>query len=148
MGTNEPLEPTPGAAGPTEETPVPGMQIVRTSIALPALEAMAESMFGNLVKAVVDVKVGTMTIGGEMHADEEALLLDEGSSQSSLWGINLHPEEFGTRGAARKCRSRRRPRHPGPAGRRPRALRRGSGSRVGTARPHPCGPLVEGSSPA
>ena len=60
------------------------------------MEAMAESMFGNLVKAVVDVERGVMAIGGEMHADEEALLLGDGSPQASLWGINLYPAEFGS----------------------------------------------------
>ena len=37
-----------------------------------------------------------MAIGGEMHADEEALLLGDGSPQASLWGINLYPAEFGS----------------------------------------------------
>ena len=72
------------------------MQIVRTSIGLSTLEAMAEGMFGNLVKAVVDIEQGIMALGGEMHADEEALLLDEGSRQPSRWGINLYPAQFGT----------------------------------------------------
>lgn len=48
--------------------------------------------FGNLVKAVVDVEKGIMALGGELHADEEALLLEKGSSQRHLWGINLYPE--------------------------------------------------------
>lgn len=96
MGTNDPLEPTPREATSTEEAPTPGMQIVRETIALSTLEEMAESMFGNLVKAVVDVEQGIMAVGGEMHADEEAQLLDEGSPQPSLWGINLYPAQFGT----------------------------------------------------
>ena len=45
------------------------------------------------MKAVVDVRRGIMAIGGELQADEEALLLDEGSAQADLWGINLYPEE-------------------------------------------------------
>jgi hypothetical protein len=72
------------------------MQIVRKPIAVANLEKMAEGMFGNLVKAVVDVELGTMAVDSEMHADEEALLLDEGSQQGNLWGINLYPGEFGT----------------------------------------------------
>jgi hypothetical protein len=48
--------------------------------------------FGNIVKAVVDVEKGIMAIGGELHADEEALLLEKGSKQRNLWGINLYPE--------------------------------------------------------
>ena len=39
-----------------------------------------------------------MAIAGELHADEEALLLDDGSTQASLWGINLYPAEHGTPG--------------------------------------------------
>lgn len=31
-----------------------------------------------------------------MHADEEAMLLSEGSLQTNLWGINLHTDQFGT----------------------------------------------------
>lgn len=72
------------------------MQIVRHAIAVSTLAEMTQRMFGNLVKAVVDVERGIMAIDGEMHSDEEALLLDEGSHQNSLWGINLHPGQFGT----------------------------------------------------
>ena len=84
MGEMEPLEPTRG------------MEIVRGTIPLSALEQMAEAIFGNLVKAVVDIEHGIMAVGGEMHADEEALLLDEGSPQPSLWGINLYAAQFDT----------------------------------------------------
>ena len=49
-------------------------------------------MFGNLVKAVVDVEKEIMVVDGELHADEEALLLEKGSQQKSLWGINIYPE--------------------------------------------------------
>ena len=53
---------------------------------------MAEKMFGNLVKAVVDVGKGLMAVDGELHADEEAYLIENGSKQRDLWGINLYPE--------------------------------------------------------
>ncbi len=98
MAETDPVDPTPEGARPTEEVASPGMQIVRNAIALSTLEEMAESMFGNLVKVVVDVDHGIMAVGGEMHADEEALLLGEGSPQPDLWGINLYPAEFGTPG--------------------------------------------------
>lgn len=32
-----------------------------------------------------------MAIGGELHADEEAALLEHGSQRQNLWGINLYP---------------------------------------------------------
>jgi len=40
-----------------------------------------------------------MTVGGEVHSDEEAALIDDGSAQAHLWGINLYPGEEGTRGS-------------------------------------------------
>ncbi|MFN0060709.1 MAG: DUF5674 family protein [Planctomycetota bacterium] len=46
-----------------------------------------------LVKAVIDCHARIMAIGGEMHSDEEALLLDQGSAQANLWGINLYPDK-------------------------------------------------------
>lgn len=47
--------------------------------------------FGTMVKFVVDVEHGLVALGGEMHADAEALLLQQGSTQSGLWGGNLYP---------------------------------------------------------
>ena len=38
---------------------------------------------------------GAMAVGGELHADDEAMLLANGSRQRDLWGINLHPGESG-----------------------------------------------------
>lgn len=53
---------------------------------------MTEKMFGNLVKAVVDVEREIMAVDAELHADEEQLLLENGSKQENLWGINIYPE--------------------------------------------------------
>lgn len=53
---------------------------------------MAEKMFGNLIKAVVDIEKEIMAVNGELHADEEALLLQNGSKQQNLWGINIYPD--------------------------------------------------------
>ena len=68
------------------------MKIVEDKITLKELKAMAESMFGDMVKAVVDLDRGLMAVDAELHADLEALLLDNGSTQQALWGINLYPE--------------------------------------------------------
>jgi len=68
-----------------------GIVIVERPIPKQELSAMAERQFGNLVKAVVDVERDVMAIGGELHADGEALLLEQGSGQEHLWGINLYP---------------------------------------------------------
>ena len=56
---------------------------------------MAEAMFGDLVKAVVDVRREVMVVDAELHADQEAFLLEKGSKQVDLWGINLYPELAG-----------------------------------------------------
>ena len=55
------------------------------------LKNIAAQRFGDFVKAVVDIEQKLMALGGELHADEEAFLLDQGSEQANLWGINLYP---------------------------------------------------------
>jgi hypothetical protein len=57
-------------------------------------EQMAKKMYSDLVKAVVDIEKEIMVVDGEMHADEEELLLAKGSKQENLWGINLYPDLF------------------------------------------------------
>jgi len=60
------------------------------------LARIASEEFGDIVKAVVDVAQEIMAVGGELHADEEALLISErGSKREYLWGINLYPEKPG-----------------------------------------------------
>ena len=71
------------------------MVIVRKSVSLDELKKMAEKMYGGLVKAVVDIEQGIMVVDAELHADEEALLLEEGSKQDYLWGINIYPNNIG-----------------------------------------------------
>jgi len=67
------------------------MRIVDSPISLRDLSRMAEATFGDLVKAVVDVERGVMVVDADLHSDEEALLLDHGSKQRDLWGINIYP---------------------------------------------------------
>jgi len=52
---------------------------------------MAGDRFGDMVKAVVDVARAVMALDADLHADEEAALLEDGSLQRDLWGINLYP---------------------------------------------------------
>lgn len=61
-------------------------------ISISDLEEMAKKMFGNLVKGVIDVEKKIMAIGGELHSDEELLLMEEGSKRPDVWGINIYPE--------------------------------------------------------
>ena len=71
------------------------MKIVQ-KITVAELKEMAEKMFGNIVKADVDIAKNIVIIDMEMHDDGEQELLENGSAQSDLWGINLKPENYGT----------------------------------------------------
>lgn len=64
-------------------------------ISIDELEEMAKNMYGELVKAVIDVEKRTMVVDAGLHVDEEQWLLETGSRQSDLWGINLYPDSFG-----------------------------------------------------
>jgi hypothetical protein len=68
------------------------MKIIESQINLEELKEMARNKFGNMVKAVVDIEKKIMAVDGDLHADEEALLLNHGSNNENLWGINLYPE--------------------------------------------------------
>jgi uncharacterized protein DUF5674 len=68
-------------------------RIVRSPISLADVTVLAQVRFGDMVKAAVDVGRRIMAIGGELHSDEEALLLEDGSVQAEIWGINLYPDE-------------------------------------------------------
>jgi len=67
------------------------MKIITGTLTIDELREMLV-MFGDMVKVVVDVDRGFLAIDAELHSDLEALLLEDGSKQASLWGINLYPE--------------------------------------------------------
>jgi hypothetical protein len=71
------------------------LRLLTEPISRADLASLAEEGYGEMVKAVVDVRREIMAIGGELHSDEEAALLDDGSDQRDLWGINLYPTESG-----------------------------------------------------
>ena len=71
------------------------MKIVRDVLTLDELKQMASTMFENMVKAVVDVERKLIALDAELHSDLEALLLQDGSKQKDLWGINLYPGMHG-----------------------------------------------------
>ena len=70
-------------------------RIIHEPITRAELADLATARFGDLVKAVVDVTRLVMAVSGELHSNEESLLLDNGSRQQDLWGINLYPNETG-----------------------------------------------------
>jgi len=71
------------------------MKIIEDKITISELKGMSENMFDNLVKAVVDIEKGIMVVDAPMHVDQETELLQSGSKQQDLWGINLRPQFYG-----------------------------------------------------
>lgn len=69
------------------------IRIIASRISLKELKDMAQLWHGELVKIVVDVERKTMAAGGDMHADEEQVLLQDGSKQENLWGLNIYPSK-------------------------------------------------------
>jgi hypothetical protein len=49
--------------------------------------------YEGMVKIVVDIRRRILAGGGEMHADCEPVLLEDGSEQDDLWGANWYPAE-------------------------------------------------------
>ena len=68
--------------------------LVDKLITIKELKDTASLRFGDMVKAVVDVSKEIMAIGASMHADEENFLLELGSLQDDLWGINIYPDSL------------------------------------------------------
>ena len=71
------------------------MKVVK-NITIAELQEFAQNMYGNLVKGMVDLAQDILVVDAEMHADEEEFLIENGSKQADLWGINLYPGKFGT----------------------------------------------------
>lgn len=71
------------------------MIIISQPIKHSELNDMLPGYFGDMIKAVVDVKKGTLGLDAELHADIEKEMLSQGSMLADLWGINLYPEMDG-----------------------------------------------------
>ena len=61
-------------------------------VSMDQVRVLARGRFGDMVKGVVDLRRGVLLLDADMHADQEAELLAEGSAQADLWGINLYPD--------------------------------------------------------
>ena len=69
----------------------PDIVLVETPLPREELGRLVAAHFEDMVKYVVDVAREIAAVGGELHADEEALLLEHGSRQADLWGANYYP---------------------------------------------------------
>ncbi|MCE2928271.1 MAG: DUF5674 family protein [Candidatus Caenarcaniphilales bacterium] len=66
------------------------IEIITNEISLQQIIISAKQSHITFTKAVVDIEKGIMAIGSELHVDEEQTLIDQGSKQENLWGINIH----------------------------------------------------------
>lgn len=57
------------------------------------IEASTNFIDTNTIKAVADISRELLAVDSPMHYDCEQLLLENGSNQSDLWGINLYLDE-------------------------------------------------------
>lgn len=71
------------------------MRILDQPTTAEELKKVAAERFCDLVKAVVDVHRELVAIDAELHSDLEALLIQSGSEQRSLWGVNFYPDLHG-----------------------------------------------------
>jgi len=70
--------------------------VIKNPISRAKLKLIAKERFGDLVKVAVDIDQEIMVVGGELHIDEEVLLIEqENSKQENVWGINIYPDSSG-----------------------------------------------------
>lgn len=68
-----------------------GILIVREPTALSRIMEM-RAEFGSVIKLAVDLEREILAGGGELHADCEQALLDDGSKQEDIWGGDWYPD--------------------------------------------------------
>lgn len=70
---------------------LPEIVLLNAPIDREELARLVGLFFEDMVKLVADLERGLVALGGELHADAEAVLLADGSRQESLWGANYYP---------------------------------------------------------
>ncbi len=67
------------------------IHIIREPATPEQVAEMSEAFGGLLIKLAVDVRRGILAGGGELHADCEQVLLEDGSRQEDIWGADWYP---------------------------------------------------------
>jgi len=66
------------------------IHIIRQRASKKQMKEMLE-VFGTFIKLAVDVRLATLAGGGELHADCEQALLNDGREQTDIWGADWDP---------------------------------------------------------
>lgn len=69
------------------------INLIKDKLSIEDLKKLATQNYGEMIKGVVDIKQSLVALGGEMHADAEQFLFEQGSKQQDIWGFNLYPFE-------------------------------------------------------
>lgn len=72
-------------------SPMQKIHIIRKKATAHEVKKMLESL-NSYIKLAVDIKRGVVAGGGLLHADCEAVLLDDGSKQEDIWGADWLPD--------------------------------------------------------
>jgi hypothetical protein len=72
-------------------SPAAPILLVKKPLAAAELSRLVGHPFPDMVKFVVDVERKIAAVGGELHADAEEILIEDGSRQIALWGGNYFP---------------------------------------------------------
>lgn len=67
--------------------------IIREHVTPEQIAQMSEAFGETLIKLAVDVERGILAGGGDLHADCEQALLEDGSQQADIWGADWYPLE-------------------------------------------------------
>lgn len=66
------------------------IRIIKRKTTKKAIRKIAAAGYGEMVKCTIDLKKGILTVGGELHADGEKMLLQTGSRSEDIWGANIY----------------------------------------------------------
>ena len=66
------------------------IHIIRNKATQEQIDQMLEEL-DPIIKLAVDIGRGILAGGGQMHADCEAVLMENGSHQEDIWGANWIP---------------------------------------------------------
>jgi Protein of unknown function (DUF5674) len=66
------------------------IHVIRTRATAQQVAEMQEAL-QTYIKLAVDIRRGVLAGGGIMHADCEAMLLEDGSQQDDVWGADWDP---------------------------------------------------------
>lgn len=67
------------------------IKIIQNQISEAEVKEFLGKPYEKMIKFVADINRECLALGGEMHADAEKVLLDNGSKQADLWGGNYYP---------------------------------------------------------